>query len=187
LISVLQVAELNLNLLKLSIMKKSMCVVLFSLSILWIACNRESNTAPVRLFTDAEIQVLKVNIEKDPLWRDYVSIMHSSIFLVTSKNLYTDEALYKHPPEIDAKLAKTNSNDEIRQVLLSSGYTEANADLKIKWLDCVKKLAKKFPEIGQVNPQRLNLNLTPPSNNEYPFNALKNSKDFLAKRNKGKQ
>lgn len=160
--------------------------MLFSLSILGAACNRENNAAPARSFTDAEIQALKVKIEKDPLWTEYASIMHDRINLVTSKNLYVDEALYKNPPNLDTKLAKVKSNDEARQVFISSGCTEMYADSMIKWMDCVKKLAQKFPEMAQVDRQKLNLQVPPPDDNVFPFNALKNPKDFSDKMQKRK-
>lgn len=166
-------------------MKKSIFLMLFSLCILGTACNRQDKDP--RSFTDADIQELKVKIEKDALWKEYVSIMHNSINLVTSKNLYVNEALYKNPPEIASKLAKVKSNDEVRQVLLSSGYTEANTDSMIKWLDCVKNLQQKFPEMTQVDQQKLNLQVPPIDDNEYPFNALKNPKDFSDKMKKMKE
>ena len=155
----------------------------FSLSILGIACNRENSTA--RTFTDAEIQALKIKIEKDPLWSEYVGIMHNSINLVTTKNLYVNEALYKNPPQVDTKLAKAKSSEEARQMLLSSGLTEANANSVIKWSECVKNLQQKFPEMAQIDPQRLDLQVPPLEGN--PSNATKNPKDFLYNLNKASQ
>ena len=164
-------------------MKKSIFILLLSLSILGIACNQ--NNKDVRAFTDADIQQLKMDIEKDQLWTEYVNTMHNIMRGVTSKKMYVDENLYNNPPNIASKLANVKSNDEARQVLVSSGYTEAHADLTIKWFDCIQKLQQKYPEMTQVDPKKLNLQVPMPEG--YPFNAITNTEDFLDKRNAMKQ
>ena len=164
-------------------MQKIIFIILFSSSILWTSCNGQDKD--LSSFTDTDIQTLKADIEKDELWKEYVSIMHKMTNIVASKKLYVEETLYKNPPNIASKLAKVQSDDEAHKVLLSLGYTEIHADLNIKWLNCVKNLQKKFPQMTQLGPQKLNLQVPPPD--EYPFNATKDRKDFLDKRNKRKQ
>lgn len=167
------------NLLKLSFnMKKSTFILLFSLSILGASCNRQDKD--VRSYTDAEVLQLKENIEKDQLWKDFVSIMHENIKIVTDKKMYVNETLYKNPPSLESKLAKVKSKEEGRQVLLNSGVTEVYADVLIRMSDCTSNLCKKFPEMRQIDLQRLNLPVPPPDG--YPFNAITDPNDFLAKR-----
>lgn len=158
-------------------MQKLLIMMLFSVSILWTACNRQDKDA--RSFTDADIQELKVKMEKDALWKEYVSIMHNFSYLVTSKNLYTEEKLYKDPPNLASKLANVQSDEEAYKVLLSLGYTEAHADSVIKWFKCIKNLQQKFPEMTQVDPQKLNLQVPSPEAPEGgSFNAPTNAKNF---------
>ena len=152
-----------------------------SLSIFGVACQNDK----AHSFTDAEIQDLRVKIEKDPLWKEYVSAMHTSMHLVTSKNLYVDEALYKNPPQLDSKLANVKSTEEALQVLLRAGLTEANAKSVINWSECFYNLHQKFPEMAQVGQEKLNLQIPPPEG--YPLVAPKTPKDFLDNQNKTKQ
>ncbi len=142
-------------------MHKFVIIMLLSLSVLEIACTQEKN---VQTMTDADIQLLKQKIEKDDLWKEYISTVHDMTKLVTSKSLYVNDSFYKNPPEIESKLANVKSDEEARQVLINfGGYTEANADLTIKWLKCVSSLQQKFPEMIQVGQQRLNLKVPLPT------------------------
>ncbi len=142
-------------------MRQLIFVLVAVISIAGTSCNNTDKTN--RTFTDADIKELKANVEKDALWKEYVNIMHGMTDIVTNRNLYVKEELYRNPPSIEAKLADAKTTEEARQVLLNAGLTEANADLNIRLALCMKNLQQKFPEITQLPAEKLNLQVPLPS------------------------